>query len=346
MKDAKGVAGKGIEVVASAAQPVCGSAVWCATMQMCWDNMLATLCEGRPLVPLGGANELAQALNAGAREKGLLTGGYYAYSGERTMRARGEIEAAVRRITGEGSELLDRIDWSEPSPGMISLLFYSLLFRKFSFLVPFGVCEDEPWGDEGDEDDDDVCATYFEAYDPDRRLDQKMRKQVHPLYYVDERHHAVSLQTKEGDEVVLVRSPSGATFAEMWDNAVDLARRADRAKMRPLNDDDTFRCPNLSFAVSKEFLELEGIEFLDATERECKISQALQTVRLRLDNAGGEARSEAAIAVSVGAAMPDFSRMRHFDYDGRFVLFLLDGKVRGHACPYLALLVDDVRLFQ
>ena len=121
MKDAKGVAGKGIEVVASAAQPVCGSAVWCATMQMCWDNMLATLCEGRPLVPLGGANELAQALNAGALEKGLLTGGYYAYSGERTMRARGEIEAAVRRITGEGSELLDRIDWSEPSPGMISL---------------------------------------------------------------------------------------------------------------------------------------------------------------------------------------------------------------------------------
>lgn len=65
-----------------------------------------------------------------------------------------------------------------------------------------------------------------------------------------------------------------------------------------------------------------------------------------MDNAGGEVKSEAAIAVSVEAAMPDFSRMRNFDYDGRFALFLLDGKTRGHARPYLALLVDDVRLFQ
>lgn len=333
---------KGIEVVASAAQPVRGSAVWCATMQMCWDNMLDTLCDGHPLVPLGGANELVKALNAGTLEKVMLSGGYYTYSGMRDVAARRTIESAVKRITGEGSDILDQIDWSEPTLDAIPLLFYSLLYRKFSFPVPFGVCE-ESWGDCEDED---VCVTYFEAHDFDPDLDWKMREQVHPLYYVDERHHAVSLQTKEGDEVVLVRSPQGEIFAEMWDSVVDLAGRAGRTETRPLDEWDTFMCPNLSLEVLKEFHELEGVEFLGADRSKCEISQALQFVRMRLDNAGGEVKSEAAIAASVGGALPDFSSIRHFDYDGRFALFLLDGKAQGQARPYLALLVDDVRLFQ
>ena len=222
---------------------------------------------------------------------------------------------------------------------MTSLLLYCMLYRKFSFLVPFGVCEEESWGDE------DVFVTYFEADDLDRRLSRKMRQQVKPLYYKDRQHHAVSLQTKEGDSVVLVRSPQGGSFSEMWANTLEQAKRAGSTQTRPLDDHDSFMCPNLSLKLSKEFHEIEGLEFLDAKGQECIIDRALQTIGLSLDNEGGEVKSEAAISVCDGA-LPDFSHIRTFDYDGRFALFLVAGEARADSRPYLALLVDDIRLFQ
>lgn len=340
MTSSGGNTSKGIEVVASYVQAVRGSAAWCATIQVCWDNMLETLCDGGPLNPLGGANELVRALNTSELGRDALPRDYfYAYSGPKSNRARREIETEVRHRFGQSSEVLDQLDWSETPPGMTSLLFYCMLYRKFSFLVPFGVCEEESWGDE------DVCVTYFEAYDPDQRLSRKMRQQVKPLYYKDGQHHAVSLQTKEGDSVVLVRSPRGGSFSEMWANMLDQAKRADSTQTRPLNDHDSFMCPNLSLRLSKEFHKLEGLEFLDAKGHKCIIDQVLQTIRLSLDNEGGEVKSEAAIS-ACGGALPDFSHIRNFDYDGRFALFLVGGEVRTDSRPYLALLVDDIRLFQ
>ena len=340
MTSVDGNADRGIEVVASDVQAVRGSAAWCATIQVCWDNMLETLCDGGPLNPLGGANELVRALNTSELGRAALPSGhFYAYSGPKSNRARSEIETEVRRRFGQSSEVLDQLDWSEPSPGMTSLLLYCMLYRKFSFLVPFGVCEEESRGDE------DVFVTYFEADDLDRRLSRKMRQQVKPLYYKDRQHHAVSLQTKEGDSVVLVRSPQGGSFSEMWANTLEQAKRAGSTQTRPLDDHDSFMCPNLSLKLSKEFHEIEGLEFLDAKGQECIIDRALQTIGLSLDNEGGEVKSEAAISVCDGA-LPDFSHIRTFDYDGRFALFLVAGEARADSRPYLALLVDDIRLFQ
>ena len=253
MTSSGGNTSRGIEVVASDVQAVRGSAAWCATIQVCWDNMLETLCDGGPLNPLGGANELVRALNTSELGRDALPRDhFYAYSGPKNNRARSEIETEARHRFGQSSEVLDQLDWSETSPGMTSLLFYCMLYRKFSFVVPFGVCEEEPWGD------GDVCVTYFEAYDPDQRLSRKMRQQVKPLYYKDGQHHAVSVQTKEGDSVVLVRSPRGRSFSEMWANMLDQAKRADSTQTRPLDDHDSFMCPNLSLRLSKEFHELEG----------------------------------------------------------------------------------------
>lgn len=270
MTSVDGNADRGIEVVASDVQAVRGSAAWCATIQVCWDNMLETLCDGGPLNPLGGANELVRALNTSELGRDALPSGhFYAYSGPKSNRARREIETEVRRRFGQSSEVLDQLDWSEPSPGMTSLLLYCMLYRKFSFLVPFGVCEEESWGD------GDTWVTYFEADDLDRRLSRKMRQQVKPLYYKDRQHHAVSLQTKEGDSVVLVRSPQGGSFSEMWANTLEQAKRAGSTQTRPLDDHDSFMCPNLSLKLSKEFRELEGLEFLDAKGQECIIDRAL-----------------------------------------------------------------------
>lgn len=340
MTSSGGNASRGIEVVASDVQAVRGSAAWCATMQLCWDNMLETLCDGGPLNPLGGTNELVRALNTSRLGRGALPRDhFYAYSGPKNNRARSEIDTEIRHRFGQSSEILDQLDWSETFPGMTSLLFYCMLYRKFSFLVPFGVCEEEPWGDE------DVCVTYFEAYDPDQRLSRKIRQQVKPLYYEDRQHHAVSLQTKEGDSVVLVRSPGGRSFSKMWANMLDQTKRADSTQTRPLDDHDSFMCPNLSLRLSKEFRELERLEFLDVKGRKCIIDQVLQTIGLNLDNEGGEVKSEAAISACATGAL-DFSHIRTFDYDGRFALFLVGGEVRIDSQPYLALLVDDIRLFQ
>ena len=72
MTSVGGNADRGIEVVASDVQAVRGSAAWCATMQVCWDNMMETLCDGGPLNPLGGTSELVRALNASRLGRGAL----------------------------------------------------------------------------------------------------------------------------------------------------------------------------------------------------------------------------------------------------------------------------------
>ncbi|MGI6535100.1 MAG: hypothetical protein ACOX12_01585 [Eggerthellaceae bacterium] len=329
----------GIEVVASDVQQVTGSAAWCATMQICWDNLLDRLCGGEPLSPKSDENVTVSALNGGRFDSGMVSDDhYYAYAGPKGPAAKREIESAIRKRFEQESDLLGSVDWSEPPAGVEELIFYCMLYRKFSFVVPFGVLEDE--------DDEGVYVTYFEADDPNPRLAEKMREQVRPLYYLDRDHHAVSINTREGDRVVLVRSPEGSTFAEMWDAVQRRAKSADQRQTRPLDDVDTFLCPNLSFDLDKRFGELEGVEFDAADGTPCSIQQALQTIRMTLDNEGGEVKSEAVLCACAGSAPMEWPEARRFAYGGPFALFLMDGKVPRGSRPYLAVMVDDIEKFQ
>lgn len=334
--------GTPVSVVASDTQAFSGSAAWCATMQICWDEMLDSLCGGRPLVPTGGENATVSALNASEFDAGMVSDDhYYAYAGPKDLAARRTIESAIRERFGQESDLLDSVDWSRPPAGVKALLFYCMLYRKFSFAVPFGVLEDRPWGRTGDQGHARVRVTYFGVDSASRRVEDKMRKQVRPLYYLDDEHHAVSIDTREGDRVVLVRSPEGSTFSDMWEAAQRRTQEVDRWLTRPLGEEDEFRCPNVSINLRKEFDELEGVEFLDADGRQCSIQRALQTIRMTLDNEGGEVKSEAVLAAT-GCGLPmEPPEVRRFVYDGPFALFLVDGKARRGARPYLALMVDD-----
>lgn len=329
-----------IEVLASNREPVSGSAAWCVTMQICWDSLLGQLCGGGPLVPKGEERSLVLALNDGRLGRDTIPNDhYYAYAGPRNSAARREIEDAIRLKFGQTSDVLGAIDWSAAPEGLVDFLFYCMLYREFSFPVPFGVAEDVNWGGES-------FVTCFEAADPDPHLEERMRRQVHPLYYLDEEHHAVSIATKEGDRVILVRSPEGASFSDMWEAIQRRAGKANRRQKKPLGENDTFCCPNLSLDLYKEFKELEGVEFDAADGSPCKIGQALQTIRMRLDNEGGEVKSEAALLALAGCLPMELPDVREFIYDGPFTLFLLDGRLRHGSKPYLALMVDDIELFQ
>lgn len=339
----------GIDLLASDRQAVEGSAAWCATMQICWNKMADKLRDGRPIPLSVKGGPLAKDMASGGFDASMLSDDhYYAFCGPKTYRAAREIKRNIKDRFGETSDALGQIDWSMRSQE--ELLFYAMLSRAFSFQVPFGRVEDEHWESRDETstgDDDEAYAACFGADDRNPAIEARMREQVHPLYYLDNEHHAVSIDTKEGDVVILQRSPNGSTFAEMWLGLLKKTAQATRDERKPLEEKESFTCPSLSLDLQGDFRGLVGTE-IQGRGDPYRIGQAFQTLQMKLDDTGTSVKSEAALsAVATGA--PDFemlARKRHFDYTGPFALYLVDGNAPLASRPYLALMVDDIRLFQ
>nr|WP_314640287.1 hypothetical protein [uncultured Olsenella sp.] len=330
----------GVTLVAADTLPVQGNAAWCAPLQLCWDELLAYHNDGNPLEPTAGPNELVDALNGSPFEAGMVSDDhYYSYAGPMTKDARSTMEEAIDRRFGQRSDLLDLLDWESAEPD--TTLFYAMLYRRFSFEHPFALLPyDGTFGPDHTEG-----ARYFGTAETDGAERSDLLAQVTPLYYDDYAHCACRVSTKEGDELVLVKSPEGQSFSDMWDNTT--SRTESAGAQRALGDDDEFECPLLSTDVFKEYDELEGLEFALPNGGGLRIAQAVQTLKFDLDNEGGRVKSEAAITAVTSAAPPlDISQPRHFVFDDRFALFLVDGNAPEGSRPYLAVLVDDVRAFQ
>lgn len=336
----------GVELLASDRQPIEGSAAWCATMQICWNEMVDRLRGGSPLPVSVRGGSLARGLSLGGFDASMLSDDhYYAFSGPKTRAARREIERNISQRFHETSDVLDRVGWSKRPHR--ELLFYAMLSWAISFPVPFGDVDGELWDGSDDAEDEGPYFSCFGTGGEKPALVGRMREEVHPLYYADGEHHAVSVDTKEGDVVILQRSPETSTFAEMWEGLLARTAQATRDERKPLEEGETFICPYLFLDLQKDFRELVGTEAQGRGDS-YRIAQAFQALRMRLDNTGGRVKSEAALLVAA-TGVPDFemlARMRHFDYTGPFALYLVDGNAPLASRPYLALMVDDIRLFQ
>ena len=264
---------------------------------------------------------------------------YYSYAGPMTKDARDTIEKAIGQRFGQGSDVLGMLDWEGAGPN--DTLFYAMLYRAFSFEHPFALLShDGTFGPDRTEG-----VRYFGTVGSGDDVRGDLLAQVTPLYYENYEHCACRISTKEGDELVLVKSPEGQGFSDMWKNA--MARAAAAETQMPLSYEDEFECPLLSVNVFEEYGKLEGLEFALPHGDMLRIGQAMQTLVFDLDNRGGRVKSEAAItAVMSAAPMPEGPQPRRFVFDDRFALFLVDGSAPEGARPYLAMLVSDVRAFQ
>lgn len=336
-------AGDELVLATTQAEPAGGNAAWCGTMQLCWNSLMDDMNGGKPVEfsdPSAKTDEVEHLNERLFSTDDLSPDHYYTYAGPMTEQAKGEIEDAIAERFDQESDILDKFaGWGSPGAQFL----YAMLYRQFSFATPFSVSDGV--GRFGSSDNGNVASNvaYFEA------TDDEQRQQVEPLYYDDADHNAVRIATKGGDEIVLVRNPEGLTLEEMWNGAMVKADVAEADETKPLGKDDTFKCPNLDIDMLRQDYDWVGkaIELSgdDGESDKWEISQAMQTLKLHLDNEGGEVKSEAGISLEKSTPMGE-DTSRRFAYDDTFAMFVRDGNAGDDAQPYVGVLVSDITQFQ
>lgn len=322
-------------LVASDHSPVTGNAAWCAPMQICWDLLADELNEGEPL-PADGMPDIVTELNDAHFDTSMVGDDHYVtYSGPQTLAAKAEIEALIDERFGQTSDILDLLEWSD-DPEDALFLFYSMLYRTFTFFAAFDVLNPAPFGsDESGNLTEDVA--YFGA---DESSVPELLDWVTPLFWESDDHCAAQVSCEEGDILVLARGLKGSSFDELWNDMMDTADASTE-----LATVASFACPKLQIDVLTKYRELENLVFPLVTGDEIAIDSALQTLRFTLDETGGEIKSEAAIVIKNTAFIEEPPVPRDFRFDDSFVLFLVDGNAPGEYYPYAGLLINDISEF-
>lgn len=327
-------------VVPTILDEIKNDSAYCPTFQIVWNELSDYFCGGKPVEMLNGTNTLIDNLNERTFEKTDLSDDYYYVKvGKQVLSVKKEIEDGIKDKFNETSDILDMVEWVDDSGENFDIdayeayVFYSMLKREFTFNEPFDVI------DENGTFNDFTNVKYFGI---NSDSDNKLRNQVNVLFYEDYDNHSVLLNTKQDDEVILLKTSDDSfkNFDEVYKYLENKTNKFDGEK--EFTEDDTLKVPNIKFDVLKKYNELIGKTFNSDDGKSREISDALQTIRFEIDNEGGKIKSEAIIAVKTSAIIAPEEK-RHFNYNDTFYLILRE---KGKYKPYFMVKVDNMNLFQ
>ena len=327
-------------VVPTMLDEIKNDSVYCPTFQIVWNELSDYFCDGKKVEMLNGTNSLIENLNERTFEKTDLSDDYYYVKvGKSVLSVKKEIEDGIKDKFNETSDILDMVAWGDDSGEDFNIdayekyVFYSMLKREFSFNEPFDVIN------ENGIFKDFTNVKYFGI---NSDSDSKLRDQVDVLFYEDYNNHSVLLNTKQGDEVILLRVSDNSfkNFDEVY-KYLEIKTNEFEGEREFVKDDD-LTVPNIKFDVLKKYNELIGKTFNSNEGVTREISDALQTIRFEIDNEGGKIKSEAIIAVKMSAIILPREK-RNFSYDDTFYLMLREN---GKNKPYFMVRVDNIELFQ
>ena len=334
---------KGITVVPTMNDEITADSSWCGTFQLVWNDMKNEVVKQD--VVFTPQLEMVGNLNKEDFDESMLSEEYYyKIYGLKTLELKSKIENGIKEKFNQTSDILDDFDWSEngldnPNDvGSKRYFFYTMLYRKFEFLQEFDKLDNDKFGNEYEN------VRYFGI---DKNTKDSVGNQIRVLYYNSKDDFAILINTKTNDEVIFCKNPKGKTFNEIYANMNEESNKYDGSSS--FKSIDEFKAPNLTFNEKKEYEELEGKKFptADPIYNEGEIYKAIQTIKLSLDEKGGEIKSEAAIDMKVDATAintkPKKEEPRYFYVDNTFALFLRE---KGKDKPYFAGRIDDITKFQ
>jgi len=333
----------GITVVPTMNDKITADSSWCGTFQLVWNDMKNEVVKQD--VVFTPQLEMVENLNKEDFDESMLSEEYYyKIYGLKTLELKSKIENGIKEKFNQTSDILDDLDWSEngldnPNDvGSKRYFFYTMLYRKFEFLQEFDKLKNDMFGKEYKD------VQYFGI---DKNTKDSVGNQIRVLYYNSKDDFAILINTKANDEVIFCKNPKGKTFNEIYANMNEESNKYDGSSS--FNSIDEFKAPNLTFNEKKEYEELEGKKFptADPIYNEGEIYKAIQTIKLSLDEKGGEIKSEAAIDMKVDSTAintkPKKEEPRYFYVDDTFTLFLRE---KGKSKPYFAGRIDDITKFQ
>lgn len=348
-KNNKKEASNKIYVVPTLLDNIDSNSAWCATFQLVWNDMQNKVVKQD--IKFNPQLDIVKNLNEQSfKEEDISSSYYYKTYGLMTKELKAKIEKGIKDKFNQESDILDKFNWDDVpqsddgySEEYKQYFFYTMLYKEFNFEKEFSDLKTDIFTGNNEE------YKNIEYFGIDKDSSELLYKQVDVLYYKTDKNYAVSLKTKEGDNVVLCMGDEGTSYEEVWEN-INKAKNSYRGKKK-FTEDDTLKVPNIEFDVLREFKEIENESgndsskiFYDSEGNECYISKALQSIKFSLDKSGGKIKSEAGIAMQDAmSAMPEEKEYRHFNFDKSFTMFLVED---GKSLPYFATTIDNITLYQ
>ena len=235
-----------------------------------------------------------------------------------TTKLKKQIEKTIWKKFHEKSDILDSLNWSNKE----NYLFYAMLKKDFNFLTAFDRYNPDTFNNSSEK------VKYFGIKE---KSDKKLKENISVLFYKSEDEFAVKLLTKENEDVILLRTKQDGDFETLYSYVNE------NIVFDEFTKKDTLKVPDIDVNEIISYPELCGKRI---TGTNFMISQALQTIKFKMDNKGGSLKSEAAIAVMRASLPMNPISPRLFHFDKPFIMFLKESKKDK---PYYAMKITDTK---
>ena len=298
--------------------------VWVGTFQLVWNDLIDELLK-QPVEFVGYKSLMAENLNKKSFTADELSeNSYYKTWGLVSPQMRDKITRGIKEKFNETSDLLNGVDWT---PANRKFILYAMLKKDFEYIKSFSkLPESDFHGSEG-------SVKYF-GLDSNS---SEARNTVSVLFYNSPNDYAVTLKSKQGDVVYLYRTDDDKTFDEYY---TDIKTKNENFKgKRFLGDRDKFKAPIIDFKSERQFPELCN-KLIKNTDY--ILSQAIETIEFKMDEAGVKLKSEAIIVMKATSCLRPPEEPRYFYFDNKYVIFLEEQDKK----PYFAMKITDVKPLQ
>lgn len=325
---------KGVTIVPTMYDEIITDASWSPTFQLIWNDLKNEVVK-QNIVFKQNINSVANLNKEYFKEDMISDEYYYKTYGLKTIDLKEKIENEIKKKFNQESDILNDINWDDKNlnndnSNTKRYLFYSMLYREFEYKYKFNEL-----GNSKFKDKDNI--KYFGI---NEKTNNKVRSQIKVLFYNNSDDFAISISTKDNDEVIFYKNPYGDTFNSIYESM--LKNMEEYSGNQELSNNETFKVPYIDFKVKQEYEEFENKTFKTKDGEECEIVKALQSIEFRLNENGGKVKSEAAMDTTKTTSTGP-SDTRYFNVDNTFALFI---KEKDKNIPYFALKVDDITKYQ
>ncbi len=316
-----------IQIVPTMQDEISDNAIWCATFQLVWNDLKNDVAKTD--IVFNETVTEAENLNKEEFNVTMISDDYYYKKcGIMNENLKKEIENGVKDKFGETATILNDFDWTDE--GDKKYFLYAMLKREFEFYTEFDNLEKGTFANKYEN------VNYFGI---DDETDNSAREQVEVMYYNSKDDFAILINTKQNDQVIIVKGNEGKTFKDIYDKV----KNSTYIGSRSLQENEYLKIPNVKLKEKKEYEKLEDKEFALSNGELLEIAKAVQTVEFELDKNGGKVKSEAAMEINRASLPVEQTETREFNIDNTFTIFL---KENGKDMPYFAAKISDITKFQ
>jgi hypothetical protein len=306
------------------------NSIWCATMQIAWDEMRQEI----GAAPQISDSKLAEGLAKNPFPRSAL--GQDAY-----VARMGSIGSGIKeKITKEMHQRFPGVQPTLPATDEpTDVVAYCFLQKNLPFKARFDALS-QPLTFHAADRDIKVKAFGFDKLKRAKSDQRTLQEQVTVLSYLSDENFVIQLRAKS-DEIVLAKVAAGPTLSETLAIVQKRIAASERIRQHP-EDDETLMVPLLSFNVLKEYQELRRrtIENFRHGKDFYIIDYAQQSVRFLLNERGARIESEFLDPSYVGDGHGKIEppKPRRFVLDKPFLLYVQESNAK---VPYLVVWVAN-----